>query len=81
MGMGCCVSCNTVSKIGPVFRVGIELATVEVRCESLTMEAKISVGSRALPTVLNAYRDFFEVRCRTSLNMGLNIQQQMSINH
>ena len=42
-------------------RVGIELATVEVRCEHLTLEAEIQLGKRALPTVLNAYRDFFEV--------------------
>lgn len=37
------------------------MPTVEVRCENLTMEAKVTVGSRALPTVLNSYRNFFEV--------------------
>ena len=42
-------------------RVGIDIPTVEVRCENLTMEAKVTVGSRALPTVLNSYRNFFEV--------------------
>ena len=42
-------------------RVGVDMPTVEVRCENLTMEAKVTVGSRALPTVLNSYRNFFEV--------------------
>lgn len=37
------------------------MPAVEVRCENLTMEAKVTVGSRALPTVLNSYRNFFEV--------------------
>ena len=40
------------------------MPTVEVRCENLSMEAKVTVGSRALPTVLNSYRNFFEVSLR-----------------
>lgn len=47
------------------------MPTVEVRCENLTMEAKVTVGSRALPTVLNSYRNFFEVGLR-------NVGQQFS---
>ncbi|KAL0029477.1 hypothetical protein WJX77_010449 [Trebouxia sp. C0004] len=50
-----------LKKIGQrMDRVGIELATTEVRCEHLTLEANIQLGNRALPTVLNSYRDFFE---------------------
>ena len=42
--------------------MGISPSTVEVRFENLHIEAKVFVGARALPTVLNSYRNFFEVR-------------------
>lgn len=42
-------------------RVGIELSKVEVRFEELSVEADVHVGGRALPTVLNSYRNFAEV--------------------
>ncbi|CAN6169704.1 unnamed protein product [Urochloa humidicola] len=41
-------------------RVGIELPTVEVRFEHLTVQAKCHVGSRALPTLLNTARNIAE---------------------
>ena len=42
-------------------RVGIELASVEVRYENLNVESSVYVGSRALPTVLNSYRNVLDV--------------------
>ena len=42
-------------------RVGIELTQVEVKFEDLTIRAKVMVGSRALPSVTNAYRNVVEV--------------------
>ncbi|KAG2612265.1 hypothetical protein PVAP13_4KG267400 [Panicum virgatum] len=41
-------------------RVGIELPTVEVRFEQVTVQAKCHVGSRALPTLLNTARNVAE---------------------
>lgn len=41
-------------------RVGINLPTVEVRFENLTVEADCFVGDRALPTLLNAARNIAE---------------------
>ncbi|PKA46824.1 Pleiotropic drug resistance protein 12 [Apostasia shenzhenica] len=40
--------------------VGIQLPTVEVRFERLTVEAECHVGSRALPTLANAAQNMFE---------------------
>ena len=40
--------------------MGIELPTVEVRFEALTVQARCHVGSRALPTLLNAARNVAE---------------------
>lgn len=48
------------------FRVGIAPATVEVRFQDLHIEAKVFVGARALPSVLNSYRNFFEVSLATA---------------
>lgn len=39
----------------------MEIPSVEVRFENLTIESSVYIGSRALPSVLNAYRNFFEV--------------------
>ncbi|KAJ7535346.1 hypothetical protein O6H91_12G029400 [Diphasiastrum complanatum] len=41
-------------------RVGIQLPTIEVRFENLTVEAKSHVGKRSLPTVWNASRNTVE---------------------
>ncbi|DBB05992.1 hypothetical protein WJX82_004698 [Trebouxia sp. C0006] len=40
--------------------VGIAPSTVEVRFQDLHIQAKVFVGARALPSVLNSYRNFFE---------------------
>lgn len=42
--------------------VGIELPTIEVRYENLTVDATCYVGSRALPSLWNSARNFIE-RC------------------
>ncbi|KAJ8638657.1 hypothetical protein MRB53_012924 [Persea americana] len=41
-------------------KVGIQLPTVEVRFEHLTIEAKCYVGNRALPTLINTARNIAE---------------------
>ncbi|GLT27269.1 hypothetical protein SLA2020_022810 [Shorea laevis] len=41
-------------------RVGLEVPKVEVRFENLNIEADVQIGSRALPTLFNVARDFFE---------------------
>ena len=43
-------------------RVGIEQPSVEVRFENLRVQAQVYVGNRAVPTVINSYRNFVEVR-------------------
>ena len=49
-------------------RVGIELPTVEVRYEDLTIRANCHVGNRGLPTLLNVVRDIVEV-CSPTLHL------------
>lgn len=44
-----------------VFRVGMDLATVQVRVENLKVEADIAVGSRGNPTVTNTLCNIAEV--------------------
>lgn len=41
-------------------RVGIEIPKIEVRCEHLSVEGDVYVGSRALPTLLNATMNAIE---------------------
>lgn len=41
-------------------RVGIQLPTVEVRYEHLTVEAECYIGNRALPTLVNQARNIAE---------------------
>ncbi|KAI3512641.1 hypothetical protein L1887_19959 [Cichorium endivia] len=41
-------------------RVGIDLPTIEVRFEHLTVEADVNTGSRALPSFINFHIDVFE---------------------
>ncbi|XP_076902347.1 pleiotropic drug resistance protein 1-like [Bidens hawaiensis] len=43
-------------------RVGIDLPTIEVRFEHLTVEADVNTGSRALPSFINFHIDIFEVK-------------------
>ncbi|CAL9107922.1 unnamed protein product [Musa textilis] len=42
-------------------RVGLELPKIEVRYENLSVEADVSVGSRALPTSWNSTLNIFEL--------------------
>ena len=42
-------------------RVGIEIPKIEVRYENLSIEGDVYVGSRALPTLLNATLNTIEV--------------------
>ena len=48
------------------YRAEIDLASVEVRFEDLSIDADIAVGARGEPTVLNAYRNKFEVSSLSS---------------
>jgi ABC-type multidrug transport system ATPase subunit len=41
-------------------RVGIELPTVEVRCQNLNVDAQCHIGGRALPTLWNVTRNILE---------------------
>lgn len=41
----------------------MEVPKIEVRFENLSIEADVQAGTRALPTLVNVTRDFFEV-CR-----------------
>ena len=43
-------------------RVNLEVPTVTVQYEDCSVDATVHVGSRALPSVWNSYRDKFEVR-------------------
>lgn len=42
-------------------RVGIEMPKIEIRYEHLAVEGDVHVGSRALPTLINATMNFIEV--------------------
>ncbi|KAJ0964795.1 hypothetical protein J5N97_025933 [Dioscorea zingiberensis] len=57
-------------------RVGIQLPTVEVRFEHLTVEAKCHVGTRALPTLANTVRDIAESTFRI---FGLRIGKRIKL--
>lgn len=43
-------------------RAHVDLASVEVRFQNLSVSAEVAVGARGEPTVLNAYRNQFEVK-------------------
>ncbi|KAK9266297.1 hypothetical protein L1049_001819 [Liquidambar formosana] len=49
-------------------RVGIDMPTVEVRYEHLTIDAEAYVGSRALPTFINFCSNIVEVSGRVTYN-------------
>ncbi|GAB4856417.1 hypothetical protein Ancab_014335 [Ancistrocladus abbreviatus] len=66
-----------------VDRVGIESPTIEVRYEHLSVEGNVHVGSRALPTLLNATMNAIEatlglVRIAPSKKRQINILQDIS---
>lgn len=42
-------------------RVGMELPTIQVRYEQLTVEAEVIAAGRALPTLWNAAINFLQV--------------------
>ena len=44
-----------------VCRVNLEIPTVTVQCEDCSVDATVHIGSRALPSVWNSYRDKIEV--------------------
>lgn len=48
--------------ISVVFRVGIDLPTIEVRFENLKIDAEAHVGSRALPSFFNFCINIVEVK-------------------
>ena len=52
---------NTYIVLYMICRVGIELPTVEVRYEQLTVEADVITAGRALPTLWNAATNFLQV--------------------
>ncbi|OMO90458.1 ABC transporter-like protein [Corchorus olitorius] len=41
-------------------RVGLKVPKIEVRFQNINVEADAQIGSRALPTLINVTRDFFE---------------------
>ena len=52
---------NSQDQENLVYRVGMDLATVQVRVQNLKVEADIAVGSRGNPTVANTLRNVAEV--------------------
>ena len=54
-----------------IFRVGIELPTIEVRFEHLNIEAEAYVGSRGLPTVINFTFNMLEVTLLINMHLGV----------
>ena len=49
-----------------VRRAGVKLPTVTVCFKDLNVSTTVYVGSRALPSTLNAYRNFIEVQNKFS---------------
>ncbi|EIE18194.1 putative pleiotropic drug resistance protein 3 [Coccomyxa subellipsoidea C-169] len=41
-------------------RAGVDVPTVEVRADGLSVDSSVYVGGRAAPTLINAYRNFIE---------------------
>nr|GMD77748.1 Pleiotropic drug resistance protein 1 [Ipomoea batatas] len=59
-------------------RVGIDMPTIEVRYEHLNIEATAYVGSRALPTFINAFTNIFE-DLLTSLHITKSKARKLTI--
>ena len=58
-------------------RAQIELSSVEVRFQDLSIDADIAVGARGEPTVLNAYRNTAEVVVVSLPTFVYNVQIQV----
>lgn len=52
---------RVVELLGAMCRVGIQVPTIEIRYENLTVDAKCVVGDRALPTLKNVTINTFVV--------------------
>ncbi|XP_058115189.1 ABC transporter G family member 42-like isoform X2 [Magnolia sinica] len=57
-------------------KVGIQLPTVEVRFEHLTIEAKCYIGNRALPTLINTARNLAESALAT---VGIRLAKRTTL--
>jgi hypothetical protein len=44
-----------------MYRVGVDIPTVEVRFDHVNVEAQVYVGGRALPSLLNFFVNVLEV--------------------
>lgn len=53
--------------------MGIEIPKIEVRFEHLSIEGDVYVGSRALPTLLNATLNTVEVVSSFCLSLSLSL--------
>ncbi|KAJ1289317.1 hypothetical protein BS78_02G155000 [Paspalum vaginatum] len=63
-----------------VDRVGIDLPTIEVRYDNLSVEAEAYVGSRGLPTIFNTYANVLE-GIASALHLTPSRKQKISILH
>lgn len=52
-----------------VYRVGIDMPTIEVKFENVTVEADVNTGSRALPSFINFHIDILEVQKPKSIHL------------
>jgi hypothetical protein len=59
-----CLSHNSLSfcVFTSYYRVGLDIPTIEVRYQNLKIDAEAFVGSRALPSFVNAATNVIEVR-------------------
>lgn len=70
----CCISSSAVvgyavqdpPQLDTRYRAQVDLASVEVRFENLSVSAEVAVGARGEPTVLNAFRNSLEVILKSS---------------
>ncbi len=53
-------------------RAGIHLPTLEVKFKGVSVDAQVYKGDRALPTILNSYRNLVEVGLNLSIVPGLS---------
>ncbi|KAM0033422.1 putative ABC-type xenobiotic transporter [Helianthus debilis subsp. tardiflorus] len=59
-------------------RVGIDLPTIEVKFEHVTVEADVNTGSRALPSFINFHIDIFE-RILSLFHLLPNLKKHITI--
>lgn len=60
-------------------RVGIHSSQVEVRFQDLNVETDVFVGSRALPSVSNAFLNYLQVRHCLQCRLGTTIQRARNL--